>query len=288
MVLGLLTGVLLLAAPAFQTVDTTFAVDPRGRLRIDDVRGDLRIRTWSRPAIHIAARREDLQALRIADGGPIVRLGRARSHEMGDYEITIPTTMALGITDAHADVDVDGAGAEVSVETVRGHVRVRGGAGGVLVRTTLGDIEISGARGGVEAHTATGDIAVADVEGDVQVETISGDITLRRIASANVQASTVSGDVAYDGTIRDGGRYTLGTHSGDVTIGMPASANASISVATFSGEFETDIPMQLTDTEGRQRFTLTLGSGSARVSVQSFSGDVRIKRPGFARQLENP
>lgn len=288
MFLGMFAGVLLLAAPAFQTVDTTFAVDPRGRLRIDDVRGDLRIRTWSRPAIRVSARRDDLEALRIVGGGPLVRLGRARPHEEGDYEITIPTTMALAITDANADVDVDGAGADVSIETVRGHVRVRGGAGGVLVRTTQGDIEISSARGGVEAHAASGDIAVDDVEGDVQVETISGDVTLRRIASSSVQASTVSGDVVYDGTIRDGGRYTLGTHSGDVAIGIPASANASISIATFSGEFETDIPMQLTDTEGRQRFTLTLGSGSARVSVQSFSGDVRLKRPGFARQLENP
>ncbi|HET9986499.1 MAG TPA: DUF4097 family beta strand repeat-containing protein [Longimicrobiales bacterium] len=288
MFLGIVTGVLLLAAPAFQSGDTTFAVDPHGRLRIDNVRGDLRVRTWTRPAIRVTASREDIEALRIREGGPLVHLEGEQHGEQGDYEITIPATMALGITGASADVDVAGAGGEVSVETVHGDVNVSGGAGIVAVRTTQGDIRVEGARGRVEANAASGDIDMDDIEGDIEAETISGGITLQRIASSSVQASAVSGDVLYDGTIRDGGRYTLSTHSGDVTVGIPRNVNASLSVATFSGEFETDIPVQLTDTERGRRFTLTLGSGSARVNVESFSGDVRLKRPGFGPRSENP
>jgi DUF4097 and DUF4098 domain-containing protein YvlB len=288
MFLGIVTGVLLLAAPAIQSEDTTFAVDPRGRLRIADVRGELRVRTWTRPEVRITATREDIEGLRMRASGPLVHLEGEQHGQQGDYEITIPATMAVGITGASSDVDVEGAGGEVSVETVHGDVTVSGGATLVSVRTTQGDIRVQRARGRVEANAASGDIDIDDVQGDLLAETISGEITLQRIASSSVQASAVSGDIVYDGTIRDGGRYALSTHSGDVTVGIPPGANVSLSVATFSGEFETDIPVQLTDTERGRRFTLTLGSGSARMNVESFSGDVRLKRPGFGPRSENP
>jgi hypothetical protein len=67
-----------------------------------------------------------------------------------------------------------------------------------------------------------------------------------------------------------------------VTFGMPARVDATISVSTFSGDFESDVPVQLTEQRRGRQFSFTLGSGSARVELQSFSGDIRLVHAGAA------
>jgi hypothetical protein len=53
-------------------------------------------------------------------------------------------------------------------------------------------------------------------------------------------------------------------------------------VRTFQGDFSADFPIQLPDGQtarsGSKRFNFTLGSGSARIEVQSFNGDIHLAR----------
>lgn len=65
-----------------------------------------------------------------------------------------------------------------------------------------------------------------------------------------------------------------------MTVTMPENANATISVNTFNGSFESDYPVTLTGKNQRRKFSFTLGNGSARVDLESFSGDIRLARPG--------
>jgi hypothetical protein len=94
-----------------------------------------------------------------------------------------------------------------------------------------------------------------------------------------VDISTVSGEVVYDGTIRDAGHYRFSTHEGDVLIGIPDKTNATISVSTFNGDFDSSFPVSVTETK-RRRFTFSIGSGSARVELSTFNGDIKLRRPG--------
>jgi DUF4097 and DUF4098 domain-containing protein YvlB len=122
-------------------------------------------------------------------------------------------------------------------------------------------------------------IKATDVSGDISAETVNGDITLLQIESANTEANTVNGDVTYDGTIKDGGRYRFSTHDGSLRVSVPAKANVSVSVSTFNGDFRACFPVQLTG-KTRHRFNFTIGSGSARLEVESFDGDIKLCRPG--------
>ena len=121
--------------------------------------------------------------------------------------------------------------------------------------------------------------SVSEVSGDLTAETVNGDITLTQIESANAEANTVNGDITYDGTIKDGGRYRFGTHDGDLRVSVPEKANVSVSVSTFNGEFNACFPVQLTG-KTRHRFSFTIGSGSARLELESFGGNIKICRPG--------
>ena len=53
-------------------------------------------------------------------------------------------------------------------------------------------------------------------------------------------------------------------------------------VRTFQGDFGADFPIQLPEGQsarsGSKRFNFTLGTGSARIELQSFNGDIVVAR----------
>jgi DUF4097 and DUF4098 domain-containing protein YvlB len=197
-----------------------------------------------------------------------------------DYEILAPPWMPLSVSGTpSADVKIEGTEAEVSVETVEGSISVVGGVGNISLKSVEGDVSLSGARGHVELNSVDGSIEVKDCEGDISAETVDGEITMTGIESADVDASTVDGSIEYDGTITDGGSYRLNSHDGDVSVSVPERANVTISVATFSGDFDACFPVTLNN-KTKHRFTFTLGSGSARLELESFDGTIKLCRPG--------
>jgi DUF4097 and DUF4098 domain-containing protein YvlB len=109
---------------------------------------------------------------------------------------------------------------------------------------------------------------------------VNGEITLQINDAASVDASTVNGDIAYSGPIRNGGRYSFSTHNGDVTVTVAEGTNASVAVSTYSGEFESEFPVPLRDIHAGKGFNFTLGSGSAQVTLESFQGTIQLVRPG--------
>jgi DUF4097 and DUF4098 domain-containing protein YvlB len=132
----------------------------------------------------------------------------------------------------------------------------------------------------MDLHSVNGEIDVRDVEGELTAATVNGDITLEGVTSDAVEAGTTNGDIEYEGTLSARGRYTFGTHGGDVTLVVPATTSATVSVSSFSGGVESDFPLTLRGTEsGGKRFTFTLGAGEGRIEVGSFSGTVYLRRP---------
>ena len=93
----------------------------------------------------------------------------------------------------------------------------------------------------------------------------------------------MNGDIRYSGPIRNGGRYSLSTHNGDIRLTVAEGTNASVAVSTFSGEFESEFPVPLRGTRQGKGFNFTLGSGSAQVTLESFQCTIELVRPGSER-----
>jgi hypothetical protein len=101
-----------------------------------------------------------------------------------------------------------------------------------------------------------------------------------------VDASTVNGNIVFEGKLADGGHYSFGTHNGDLSLGVPENANATFTIRTYQGTFNTDLPLggvNRADLERGRRVTTTLGNGSADVSLESFGGTIRVRRGSAAR-----
>jgi len=286
MLTTILTGALLSAAVVQQT-DTVISVQPGMRLDIESFAGDVVIGTWPRSEMRIVADHSTRTEIAIRQSGSIIRL-RAESWRgpaSVDYEITIPAAMDVEVSGTFTSARIAGVEGEIRVQTTQGDIAVRGGRGVVSLSSTNGEVELEGAQGRITAQSVSGSVTVVDAMGEITAETTSGSVTLDRVRSASVEASTVSGSVYYTGTIEDDGRYFLSTHSGNVVLAVPEGFNATVSAATFSGNFESAFPVTLTGTRSRGRqFDFTLGTGSARVELESFSGNIELRRAGGGRR----
>ena len=281
MIPAILMTALTLGAP-LPAADTVIPVDRGASLNVDNFRGEVRVRAWDRDAVRVEADLSDRQRLDVVRSGSELRV-RPRTVRGGpdeaDFEIMVPTWMDLRVEGNQVDVDVEGSRGEVVVETVGGDVMVSGGSGLVSLRSIQGEIVVRNARGRVEAVSVNEEVTLSGVEGEIYVETTNGEVTMRGIRSAAVRATTVNGDVIYDGAISERGRYVFSTHNGDIDVTVPGDAGATVSVSTFHGEFESDFPVRLTGTTRDRQFTFTLGSGGARVELESFNGEIRLRRP---------
>ncbi len=149
----------------------------------------------------------------------------------------------------------------------------------VDAKTVAGDLIGTGLRGTLELGTVSGDLRLSDVEGDIlDVSSVSGDLELERIRVREVSAETVSGDVTFAGPIDGKGRYDFKTLSGDVVMMLPGQPEATVSAVTFSGDLDSVFPITTAGGRSRRhRFNATWGSGTAKLDLESFSGDIRIR-----------
>ena len=89
---------------------------------------------------------------------------------------------------------------------------------------------------------------------------------------ANAAAEWASAMVEQDAAKADGGKPGAAPIFGELNASRPAGdAGGDI-------EMVLDIPVQLTEQRRGQRFSFTLGSGGARIELQSFSGDIHLAR----------
>jgi len=279
----------LAAMTLAQQTDTTLSVSARVRLEVRAFSGEIRVDTWSRNAIRIRAEHNSRTRVEIegSESSVQVRARTVRGEPASvDFVITAPASARLALSGVSTDVIVEGIAGEITAETTSGDVSVRGGSEFVSLKSVEGDIALTDAAGRVDVGSVNGDVQLAMIRGRIMAETVNGDVSLERIESDDVEAGTVSGDVTFSGSVSDRGRYRLTSHNGDLTITVPQRVNATVSVSTFNGEFESSFPVTLTEIRPGKRFTFTLGSGGARLELESFNGTIQLRRSDGAPRRE--
>jgi DUF4097 and DUF4098 domain-containing protein YvlB len=268
-----------------QQIDSTVPVERGQRLELDLFAGDVNVKTWSRNAVRIVADADGRGRVEIERSATTLSIrssGRRGPPPSTDVELTVPAWLPLDLSGVYTDITIAGARGPITAETVQGDVTADGGEGLVSLKSVQGGVSVTGAKGRIEANSVNADVEVKRSSGEISAETVNGDIDLTGTDATTLTATSVNGDVYYDGPLHSGGRYALATHNGDVSLAEAEGAGAAVSVSTFNGEFESDFPVTLTETRKGKRFSFTIGSGSAQVSLESFQGTVRLVRPGAA------
>ncbi|MFO0043321.1 MAG: DUF4097 family beta strand repeat-containing protein [Pseudomonadota bacterium] len=292
-VLAIPVALVALPVVAQTPIDRTIPARPDVRVEIANVAGEIRITAWDEPRVAICGVLGKGSRLEIdGEGGRVsvrVQAGRGgafwswggRGADDTRLDLRVPRAAALDIDAVSADVQVDGLddSRELSIEGVSGEVRVSAAVQRLNVVSISGDIEVRGRGERSVLQSVSGDIEARGLEGEIDLETVSGDARLEAGAVDRLALSTVSGSIEADVTPRGAADIRGDTMSGDLRLRVPADLSARIEAATVSGGIGSDFgTVEKQEYGSGERLRVRVGEGAARVELESFSGDLEIRR----------
>jgi len=261
--------------------DETVTVSRGTRLSLNNFAGEVIVRAWDRDAVRVQGRHNARTRITIRPTGSSVVVTASGTPGSVDYEVNVPSWMPVKIEGTYAYIAVDGTQADVSAETVRGDISIKGGASFVTAKSVEGEVTLEGVRGRINAYSVNEGITITGASGEIVAETVNGPIALNNIEAGSVDASSVNGNVKYDGAAASSGRYRFSTHNGNIAVSVSENASAAFSVRTYNGSVNTNLALQSGGDVGRgQRITYTLGSGSADFELETFGGTIQLRRRG--------
>ncbi|MEO5798532.1 MAG: DUF4097 family beta strand repeat-containing protein [Gemmatimonadales bacterium] len=202
----------------------------------------------------------------------------------GNIDIVLPIWARVSVSTYTGNIIVDGAPERLEVQTFQGTIRVTGGAGSLDLQSAAGAITVTDFKGNRLSADATGnDITVTNASGRIEAASVSGNVRLRGIRSPHVEATSVSGVVEFEGPFATDGRYAFESHAGGIMLTLPADVDAQLHISTFGGKFLTQIPATRRagrNDDGDDDFVAVFGKGAAHVTIDSFSGDIRVLKAG--------
>src|SRR5690606_22931891 len=160
------------AAWADTPIDETRALDPDGRIEIDNLKGRIDVEAWDRAEVRITGSLgEGVEKLEIdGDNRSLsVRVKYPRRGGLGfrsgdntgptRLHVMVPLRADLEIDSVAADIDVVGvAPAEVSIDSVSGKVVLVGAPRELSVETVSGDLRVTSNSRDVDIASVSGDI----------------------------------------------------------------------------------------------------------------------------------
>ena len=280
---------LLAATP----IDQTRALDARGKVEIDNLKGRIQVRAWDRNEVRITGSLgEGVEKLVVEGQGDhlLVRvqypkqIGAWRGDHTGptDLQLQVPLRADLDIQSVSADIDINGvAPDELSIDTVSGKVVAAAAPQHADITSVSGDLRVTLNSSDVKVETVSGDaILNGRLKGQVHGETVSGRLAidsngenLRRLST-----NTVSGDISIAVGLADDGEIKSETVSGDVRLRLPRTLSARVSAKSFSGDLSAPGAKVRKEEFGPgssldQRY----GNGAGEVHVETFSGDATLE-----------
>jgi DUF4097 and DUF4098 domain-containing protein YvlB len=280
----------LLAAVAFaEDVDQTVDAAPDGQVDISNISGSVTVDGWSRDAVKVTGTlgRNVEELILERDGDTVVvKVKVPKKGGRGidsDLHISVPRNSSLDVGTISADIEVTNVNGEQSLHTVSADVITEFKGGDMSAESVSGDVEISGdnSDGEIDASTVSGDVTLIGVSGEVQAGSVSGSVVVEEGSFSRAELGTVSGDITFEGELREGGRLIVEAVNGDVDVDFVGDVSARFEVDTFNGDINNCFGPEAERTSKYApgwELEFTEGEGSGRVEVSTMNGGVSICR----------
>ncbi|WP_404424561.1 DUF4097 family beta strand repeat-containing protein [Nibricoccus sp. IMCC34717] len=246
----------VLAAQAFagvsDTIENRHALAADASVLVVNTNGSITVTSWDKPEIEVIATRKAKNQEALAK----IEV----KFEATDQQVKVRTESP---TRYNSNTSVD------YVIRVPATVKIQ------KLHETNGDVRVSGISGPVTVGTVNGRVELNDVTGAIAVESVNGDIAIAR-AGSSVKAQTVNGSIHMQvAQLGSGAQLHAETVNGSVTVALPANSSATLSANTRNGGVSNDLGLPKAKRSfGGTSFEGTLGSGAAKVEVETVNGSV--------------
>ena len=279
-----------LAAPAAaqNTIDQHRSAAPDGTVDIENMAGSIRVTGWDKNEIAVSGRLgRQASGLNLSGGSSHTRIEvetEGNPHGVrSDLDIKVPAGSRLKIDGFEASITVTGVTGTVQAETVNGSITLSGGVKDVDLQAVNGAVEVTKATGRIKAESVNGAVTVRDSSGELEASTVNGPLVVAGGSWDRVRIETVSGSLRFDGGLTKHSTVDAETVSGSVEFVLAADLGADFQLSTFSGDIDNELgpaPTRQSKWTTEKELSFSLAGGGAKVTVQTLSGGIRLrKRP---------
>jgi DUF4097 and DUF4098 domain-containing protein YvlB len=219
------------------------AFSATGSVTLENVNGDVEIRTWDKNEILIEGEKS-----------------AKTEEELKAVDLTID------LSDSRAAIKVrlpKRSGSWFSGNTIRASVRftltVPATAALDRIATVNSSVSVEGARGDAHVETVNGSIHAVGLGGSARLKTVNGQI----------EATFTS--------VAAGQEFSLETVNGTITVELPKDAGIALRTSVVNGHVDCEFPLTLTKSSGRHNLSGTIGDGRASLKAETVNGSIRIE-----------
>ncbi len=233
--------------------------DVRVGLIVENIGGDLRVRGHSSDDLRIEG--EEPEVFQDDGDSPIHVLC------IGDCDIKMPETVTLTIKTIGGDAKVTNLERGISIESVAGDLIVRNIADDVSIGSIGGDLIAKHVEGNLAVAAVGSDMAAFKINGDLAVDVVGNDLKIRGLDCA-CNCVDVGSDLHVEIDFQPEHTYQLSA-GGDIVCVVTADTDATFSVPVGIEVAVIGDKLAVTIEEDEEFQTITLGDGSAQVTILS-------------------
>jgi len=274
------------AVAAATPVDERQPAPTDGRVLVSNISGEIVVAGWDRDEVEVKGTLgRNVERLDFTRDGnqtviEVIYPRNGRNSEGSDITVHVPKGSELEVKSVSADVEVSG---------VTGRQRLRSVSGDVSTEIFAADVEAESVSGNVIAGgrdemshssltTVSGRIETRAVSGELEASTVSGRIDARGRMLSWARLKTTSGRITLDSGLTDGGRFDIGTTSGEVELMLDTDRDLDVDAQTFSGDLDNCFGVE--SSKGRyspeRSLRIETGEASRTVRIRAMSGDIEI------------
>ncbi|HEX2855673.1 MAG TPA: DUF4097 family beta strand repeat-containing protein [Opitutaceae bacterium] len=244
-------GLILLFTAAFaragydfkETFTRAGAFDSTGAVVLENVNGNIDIRTWDKNEILI----EGEKSAKTGEELALIDLQIELSAERAAIEVRLPKR-AGGLFSSNGNIRA----------AVRFKITVPKNAVLEKISGVNGSVALEDIRGSVNAGTVNGGVKASNLGGDAKLATVNGAI------DAGFSHVTAEQKLSFN------------TVNGQVVVRLPKDAGAVVRGSVVNGGISCDFPLTLGTAKGRN-ISGTIGDGRASLKAETVNGRVHIE-----------
>ncbi|HTZ33748.1 MAG TPA: DUF4097 family beta strand repeat-containing protein [Methylomirabilota bacterium] len=266
------------AAGSTESQEKHFTVSGRPVVTLNNiVNGRIEVKSWKNPEVVVNSTavpgKVSIEAEQVGDrieisATSLDEAASAQPHEVeANFQLIVPEET------------------ELQLRTQTGLILVEQVSGDMKLQSVAGDVHLKEVSGYVIVKTASGSLVCTGCTGKLDFNSISGSAQILQSSPTSLNLMTTTGNILYDGEFRRMGLYTMNSGRGLVEVRFSRGDSFDLKASTYRGSVDNQAPEVLQpDTHTRHHsisnmaksLWVTMGQGSARVEVSSYSGTIRI------------
>ncbi len=282
-----------------EVINKQYPLERDGEVSVKNISGDIVVTTWDKNEVKIEAIKradshEELENIHVDIDSHDSRISINTEYDKSFhfnffsgfngnygsvyYELIVPDNAEVTLESVSGAIRVTSINGNLSAKTVSGEIKVVSAGKDVTAKDVSGSIYLEGVAGDTKAETVSGRISVNEIQGALASKSVSGDIDITSGSEVKeARAETISGSIMANYILGQGEHYYK-TVSGNINMELPADSEFSLNAKTFSGSINTDYEITISGKIDNKDIKGIVGKGGPELSLESFSGSIRIKK----------